>query len=393
MVDFKKLMKNSKTPNNSNTTTHSTKTSELASKFKKRTASILDKTYQQRGDKSKASSMGKLIYNQEIMEQFDIKEFRVSEFMGERYMELLPPTFNPEVPYFLEVPVHYQVGLMKDAYICLTRYKGKPCYRCEQQQLMYRQNNAVTDEVKRLYPNDRIIYLVWDRTQEIIMGKSPEYKLKLWAAPKTKVHAEIQGRTRNKLTREILDITDITDGGDGRTITFEINKPDKSSFPVYSGFDLIPREDKIPDEILKQLETIIEAAEAAGFNNVIEMFLHIPEYNEVKESMETENMMENLNNEKKELDNNEQEQTQLTGQEQEQEQYANPDAEEDMVKKTEILLEKLTKMNGLAFKIWCKKNNYTEVVNSTKNKEEAIELIGDQYFTQLQLMGNDDIPF
>jgi hypothetical protein len=268
--------------------------SSLRNKFKKRNASVLDKTYEDRNEKSKSSQMGKTIFNQELMAEYGIEDFTTT--MGDHFVEVLPISFDSEVAYFLEIPVHFSVGFANDAFICMHRYKGsrtRRCYRCEKQAIMWRDQVKYTkDETVKLFPTDRTCYLLWERTKELIEGESPDYTFKLWAAPKTKVHSEIQEKVRDKITRRTLDISDISIGGEGRTVGFTINK--QGDFPDYKAFDLIQRDNPIPDEVLEKLDMIIRAAEEQGYHNCIEMFLNLPTYEEVKESMETEEIKDDI---------------------------------------------------------------------------------------------------
>jgi hypothetical protein len=127
---------------------------------------------------------------------------------------------------------------------------------------------------------------MWERTKELVEGESPDYVFKLWAAPKQKVHSEIQEKVRNKINRTTLDISDVSIDGEGKTVGFTIVK--QGDYPDYKAFDLIPREQPIPDEVIVKLERIITAAEEQGYSNCIEMFYNIPTYEEIKESMDTE---------------------------------------------------------------------------------------------------------
>ena len=256
----------------------------LASKFQRRSQSVLDKTYESREERSKAGGMGKQIFEKDVLEEFGITEFQPTS--GDRFIEVLPISFDPNVPYFRETCVHFSVGFAQDQFICPHRFLGQKCYRCEVQQRLFRTNKSVTDEIKRLYPSDRIIYLLWERTKELLEEEPPDFSLQLWNAPKTKVHAKIQNLTRDKLKRTTLDISDVTTK-EGRTIGLTISR--QGDFPDYGGFELHQRQEPIPEEILEQLELIIITAEERGYQkNSLDMFFHIPEYDEIKESMLTE---------------------------------------------------------------------------------------------------------
>lgn len=265
--------------------------SSLRNKFKKRDQTVLDRTYEDRNERSKSSSVGKTLFNQELMAECGIEDFATT--IGDRFIEILPISFDPLIPYFKELSVHFGVGFAKDAYLCLNRFKSNSirhngrCYRCERQQVMWRDQDTFTkDQTKELYPLDRACYLIWERTKELVDGESPDFVFKLWAAPKVKVHSEIQEKVRDKLHRTTLDISDLSVNGDGRTVSFTIVKGGK--YPDYKAFDLIKRDEPIPEEVINKLDEIIQLAESQGFSNCIEMFLNIPKYEEIQESMATD---------------------------------------------------------------------------------------------------------
>jgi len=137
---------------------HEEEAGGLASKFQRRSQSVLDKTYESREERSKAGGMGKQIFEKDVLEEFGITEFQPTS--GDRFIEVLPISFDPNVPYFRETCVHFSVGFAQDQFICPHRFLGQKCYRCEVQQRLFRTNKSVTDEIKRLYPSDRIIYLL-----------------------------------------------------------------------------------------------------------------------------------------------------------------------------------------------------------------------------------------
>ena len=131
--------------------------------------------------------------------------------------------------------------------ICPQRYNQSRCFRCEEQQKKIRaltRGDKYTDEIKKLFPSDRVVYIGWNRTEELTKDKKPEYKLSIWAAPKTKVHEELQNRARNKKTEMSLDISDVSEDGEGRTVYFELTK--QGDFPTYKGIDLKERDEPIP---------------------------------------------------------------------------------------------------------------------------------------------------
>ena len=350
----------------------------LASKFKRRSQSVLDKTYESREERSKAGGMGKQIFEKDVLDEFSITEFQPTS--GDRFIEILPISFDPNVPYFRETCVHFSVGFAQDQFICPHRFLGQKCYRCEIQQRLFRTNKSVTDEIKRLYPSDRIIYLLWERTKELLEEEPPDFSLQLWNAPKTKVHSKIQNLTRDKLKRTTLDISDVTTK-EGRTVGLTISR--QGDFPDYGGFELHQRQEPIPEEILEQLELIIITAEERGYQkNSLDMFFHIPEYEEIKESVLTE-------------DGEQEEQTtegdttitkrfprqQKEHQEMEHGTQSKEAVEKEILEYCEELSNELSEISSLGFNKWCRENNYEEAIGM--DKKEAIEAIVEDVYSKM----------
>lgn len=351
----------------------------LASKFQRRSQSVLDKTYESREDRSKAGGMGKQIFEKEVLEEFSITEFQPTA--GDRFIEILPISFDPNVPYFRETCVHFSVGFSQDQFICPHRFLGQKCYRCEVQQRLFRVNKSVTDEIKRLYPSDRIVYLLWERTKELLEEEAPDFHLQIWNAPKKKVHSKIQNLTRDKLKRTTLDISDVTTN-EGRTIGLTIER--QGDFPDYSGFELHQRQDPIPEEILEQLEAIIVTADERGYKRYsLDMFFHIPEYDEIKESMLTE---EDGGEEQQEESNGESvKQTRFPRQQKEKEPthgtQSKEAVEKEVIEYCEELSKELAELKSFGFNKWCRENNYEEAIGM--DQSEAIEAIVEDVYTKM----------
>ena len=347
---------------------------DIHSKFQKRDQSVLDKTYESREHRSKAGGMGKIIFDKSVLEEFQITEFQPTA--GDRFIEILPISFDTNIPYFRETCVHFAVGFAQDQFICPHRFLGQRCYRCEVQQKLFRVNKSVTDEIKRLYPSDRIVYLLWERTKELLEEEEPNYALQIWNAPKKKVHSKIQNLTRDKLKRTTLDISDVTTD-EGRTIGMTIER--QGDFPDYGGFELHQRQEPIPEEILEQLELIIETAAERGFLKYsLDMFFNIPEYDDIKESMLTEE------DEVKEAgDDDPAAQKKFPRQEKQDQKHTKTkeDVEKEIVDYCEELNNELTEMKSFGFNKWCRENKYEEAVGM--DKEEAIGAIIEDVYSKL----------
>jgi hypothetical protein len=306
-----------------------------------------------------------------------LKEFQYH--VGDNYFEILPVSFEADIPYHYECCIHFSVGASNDQYVCTQRYNGKPCYRCEQQGKMYKEipkGTKPSDEIKALYPADRIFYLLWDRTDEIAENKEPEYQLYIWDCGKKKVHSEIQILVRDKKAKTTLDISDIEDDGEGRTVNFEVHQKNKGDFPDYKGFALIERDESIPDEVLEMLNDVIttleEEMEIHGYKHPLEALLHIPEYKEIKESMKSESSDDEEEEEKEEKPK---------GKKEKKNKKDKPD-EDELVEKLEELQEELEEMNNFKFKKWCKNNDYEDALD-IDDREEAVKAIIDDLYSKV----------
>lgn len=294
MVDFKKKFLKKKSL---------TEGSDLRNKFKPRGEEVLQKAYEEKDKRSKFRGGGRTIFKMDLLEELNIDIFYPNtQKDGSYFFEIFPSSFNDNVPYFIEVPIHKSVGINYDNFVCLKRMapewlKNYNCYRCSKQKELYEiHNNKTTNEIKQLYPQDSVVYLGWNRTEEFGADKEPTFRLSLWIPPKIVVHGEIQKQVRDKKSHKILDISDINQG---RTIYFDIELKEsvdnhtgqKRKFPQYGGFDLIEREDPIPDNMLDLLDraiTKMESLMVPGMKNPLEVLLNIHDDDELKAAMGSE---------------------------------------------------------------------------------------------------------
>jgi hypothetical protein len=362
--------------------------SSLRDKFKKRKQDVLETAYEKREEQSKAGSAGQSIFNEEMLEKYDLVAISKPDW-GDFYAEIMPVSYDEEVPYFLELPVHGGVGLSNDNFICMQRWpkgKNKRCFRCEVQSTKFRAlgDKKITDEIKALYPSDRVIYLFWDRTDEMANEEDQTYQLKVWASPKKGVHAKIQAKVRDKRTKQILDISDVSEDGDGRTVYISVDKKEKGKWPEYNDFELIQRDDPIPDEILEQLDEFITDAEKAGFAHPLEMLLHIPEYDEVKESMATEGDDDDPNDE----DDNEESSGRSSSGSGKQAQAVDEDELNNQLEKLEA---DLLAMTPVKLRMWCRKNGHE--YDKENPQEDTVENIINAVYEATIGGEDEDIPF
>jgi hypothetical protein len=378
MVDLSKFKTRLKT--NAVATSTTPNVDDIRSRFKKRTEQTLEQTYLEKDKRSKAGSLGKSIFDKEKLNKFGFTEFGVSS--GTYFLDLLPLSFDASAYYYRELQVHFGVGFSQDAFICMHRFNGVRCFRCETQQRKYRENNKVTDEIKALYPSDRVIYLLLNRTAELANGEAPNFQIQVWNCAKKKVHNEIHSRVRDKLTKKTLDISDLSINGEGRHIGFEVEM--QKNFPLYKAFDLYERVSPVPDQVIISLNEFIEEAEANGFigNKTVDYLLHFPEYDEVKDSMLTEALVEDAPDGETPSKEGEMTGTQqrlsllkksgaATGKQKTKEEVL-----QEIVSKYEKLQAELESLNILKWKSWLSGDGkvYKESANEL-SKEEAIPLI------------------
>lgn len=381
----------------------------LRDKFKKRDTSTLEKTYEERDKQTKSGSMGKSIFDHEKLEAFGIEEWQPHQTVGDHFYEILPVSFISHIPYHWETNVHFAVGFAKDAFICPHQAHRKPCYRCEYQSKIYRRKDEYLNEkrwseekfkdfAKKYYPQDRIIYLIWERTAELLGDEAANYVLKVWNAPKVAVHQEIQSKVRDKINRTTLDISDVSPGGEGRTIAMEVSKRKTSAgvFPGYGSFDLHKREHPIPDEILEQLDAFITEAEGEGFKNALEYLLYYADYDEIKESMQTEEDEEDETSSTKSKNGSASSLRQrLQQKEDEENDKVTPgttvdDTLAEIESECEKTRETLAKMSSIQFKAWCNRNDY-KVALEFDSQSEAVDAIVEDLYEKM--LSEADINF
>lgn len=356
---------------------------DIRNKFKKRKKETLKETYEDREKRSSLFGDTKSVFNKELMEELGLEEFKInSKKDGSYFLEILPCSFDPDQKYFLEVPIHYKVGIDNAQFICTQRFIGKPCFRCKRQKQLYNEFKTTTDEIKTLFPNDRTLYLLWDRTDELGNEKPPTYKLKLWNAPKKGVHSEVQSKVRNKLTKEIIDISDVSEDGEGKTLYFDIviKTTDKGDdIPTYEGFDLVDREEPIPSEILEMLDNVIQELESRmtkDMSHPLQALLIIPSYEEIEEAMEDE-IFEKKDEDKKEKSKEKSKKEKLKKfQKDADEEEKEPDETGTDIEQLE---EELKEMSKLQLLRWMRENGLKKHADSDLDKEELIEKIMSLY--------------
>jgi hypothetical protein len=355
-----------------------TKTSNKETKFQRRSEGTLQKAYENR-EKRSSGITGKTIFNTGRMEEYGVLEKKMTS-PGEYYFNILPISFDTNISYFEEVPVHMNCGIDNDHFICMERYSEEKCFRCSIQKKGWRSYNKNDPKQKNalvgMFPSDRCIYLIQDVTEKNLEDGEIDENIYIWNAPKKGAHEELQDSVRDKKTQRILDISDMSEDNDthGRIVYMKVTVREsvddktkqKKKFPQYGSFSLVERDDPIPDSIKERLQEIIEAAEEDNGKNAVQFLLHYPEEGEIEESMKSENFEIGEDNENDE-----------------------PPTRKPFVKKQkkemnlEELREELEEKSKIKIKVWAKENNlWDEIIDDSLNKEEMIEAIIEHYENQ-----------
>lgn len=168
---------------------------------------------------------------------------------GDIFLALLP---QPDDPCFYDtIPVHYDIGVNKDSFICLTLY-GEQCPVCEYRKKLMNEN-AHKDVFKQFYPANRNLLFVIDMTNSETIAKG----VQLYNAPNT-VMDEILNLATDRRTGEITDLSD-----PDTMINVVFRREGKSlKTTKYTGFTTEDRKHQYPEKYLDDVvpfnEIIIE---------------------------------------------------------------------------------------------------------------------------------------
>jgi len=197
----------------------------------------------------------------------DIIPFECGEFMP------IDSKLNPgEIAYLLDLYVHFNVGPMKDSYICMEKTYGKKCAVCDyyKEKTKEEQTTELVKLLKSIKAKQRAIYyvLVYDNPEEEKKG------LQIWNAP----HWKMQ-RIINELSvlperggSKVGGYVDYADPDVGKTVAFKIVGEQEST--DYIGHRFIDRDYIIEDDVLIQANAM-----------PLDTLLFIPEYDNVKAAL------------------------------------------------------------------------------------------------------------
>lgn len=178
-----------------------------------------------------------------------------------------PTRKEGEWTYVLEVPVHGNVGVNQDSYLCLARYLRQPCPICEYREKLRNQDDYDEEEVKKLYPIRRVIYniICYDDTKEEAKGIQVWLVAHFFMEKKLMAIAKMPARGSSG-----GGYVSFSDPEEGRSIQFE-RKGGKNN-TEYLGHQFVAREGyTITNEILEQAFPL-------------DQIIHIPTYEEVQKT-------------------------------------------------------------------------------------------------------------
>lgn len=362
--------------------------SSITSKFQKRNQETLEKVWKDRENQPSGNGGSKSIFNQELLQELGLTLFKPDmKKEAPYYLEILPCSFDPTVPYFAEITMHEMVGINNDQIVCMKTQFGKDCYRCNKQKELWQKKGSDLPKKEKsvlvsMYPRTKVIYLVWNRTEEIVKEGEKNFEISVWNPPKAAVHLEIQNKVRNKRTKQILDISELggpdTDS-EGRTVYFEIGIKSvvedgvKKTFPQYGGWDLLEREEPIPEEITEKLDEIVTKleeimndinSEKRGYKltNPLEALVDWPEEGKMEKLMSTE------------VYDEEEDEKQPSGKKTTDKKPAKEEPEEE-IPDIDSLAEELENMSKIKMIRFAKEKGLEDLINVKMDKEEIAEAI------------------
>ena len=181
--------------------------------------------------------------------------------VGDNFIRFVPPldeegsSLSQFIAIGLELKVHYNIGVNNSAFIC-PQFLGKgPCPICDKVKVLRtaeKQADEADEElintIKSLRGSTR--YLFW-----MLDDEKPENGLQLYDAPAS-IQDGIMSISRNKKTKDIIDISDPDDGkalGFTRTGT----GPMDTKYKSFSSEECDPITDEVLDAVLDFEDVIV----------------------------------------------------------------------------------------------------------------------------------------
>lgn len=185
---------------------------------------------------------------------------------GENVIRPLPGAWENAYLPWIEVWIHYQVGVNNSQFLCPAKMLKKPCPICEEHKKLL-DSGKNPEEIQSLQPQLRAICWLIDRAEE---AKGPQ----IWVMPYVKIAKEIITHSFNRRTGEAVVIDDPQNGWD---IIF--NKAGKLKKTQYSGL----RKDDEPSPLHNDEEVMSKWLDFISQNTIPDM-IQYKEYDYIKEA-------------------------------------------------------------------------------------------------------------
>jgi len=198
---------------------------------------------------------------------FDIIPFAITaNFMLDPDAPGKPKYLAGQWRYFLEVFSHMNIGPNNWNVACPNKNFGLPCPICEEFSRLQAAGADWDTVLKPLKLNRRCVYNIW--MHDVPALKEEAKGVQLLEIAHFSLEANILSLARDPRTGAV---TEIADPDNGRTIYFE-RKGTKADNTKYTGFQLLPRDIAIPDEILEQAVPLNEAIEILDYEALDALF-------------------------------------------------------------------------------------------------------------------------
>ncbi len=181
--------------------------------------------------------------------------------------------FNPEISFADEGHLyyeqtyftHFKVGPAEKSYVCASRTFDKKCYVCEERSRLDRKG-ASKETIKALYAKERQVFLVYDHEDK-------KKGLQVWDVSYHNFGKLLDTRIRSAKESRLATFDDPSTKGKTLEILLEEETMGTNKYIEAKSIDFLPREDAIPDKILK-------AAPCLGD------LIIMPNYEKIKEAFE-----------------------------------------------------------------------------------------------------------
>jgi len=163
--------------------------------------------------------------------------------------------------------LHRNVGVENNSVVC-PRSIGKKCPICEYQAKLYSEGETDKDTLKKLRPQDRVIYAV-----EIISGQK-EKGLHLLEISKYAFQSKLDGELNDPEGDEFLGFAD-AEGGYLLSVRFKEESFNKISYAVAERIDFIARDEEPSKKVLKSVPQLDDCLNILSYNEIKKLFFEV----------------------------------------------------------------------------------------------------------------------